>query len=85
VPSGNPLKKWSSFDFDFRRKPSLIRFSGQQVDVKSLSGNELLLRCSGPDFHFAAEGFDLHVDLYVRIEETRNENTEAVDAEGQVQ
>jgi len=86
VLSGNPLKKWSSFDFDFKRRPSLIRFSGQQVEVKSHSGNELLLKCSGPDFYFAAEGFDLHVDLYVRIEEMREETTEAaVDSEGQVQ
>ncbi|MEY3173433.1 MAG: hypothetical protein RLZZ436_1347 [Planctomycetota bacterium] len=82
VLSGNPLKKWSSFDFDFRRKPSVIRFSGQQVEVKSLSGNELLLTCSGPDFLFSADGFDLHADLYVRIEETRSQRGSAEEMEG---
>jgi hypothetical protein len=69
VISGNPLKKWSSFDFDFRSESRVIDFSGQQVDVQCMSGNELLLRFSGPDFLFAADGFDQHADLYVRIEE----------------
>lgn len=69
VISGNPLKKWSSFDFDFRSESGVIVFSGQQVDVQHLSGNELLLKFSGSDFLFAADGFDQHADLYVRIEE----------------
>ncbi len=73
VLSGNPLKKWSSFDFDFRGGTSGIRFSVQQLEVTCVSGNELLLKCFGPDFLFAADGFDLHADLYVRIEDGQSE------------
>ncbi|MFM7055894.1 MAG: hypothetical protein ACKO2P_03120, partial [Planctomycetota bacterium] len=34
VLSGNPLKKWNRFDFDFRDQPNGIRFSGQQVEFR---------------------------------------------------
>ena len=85
VPTGNPLKKWSSFDFDFKRKPCLIQFSGQNIESKLLSGNVLKLRCTGPKFLFAADGFDLLADLYVRIDEAENETTASddIDAEGE--
>ena len=69
VPSGNPLKKWSSFDFDFQKKPPRITFLGQNVAPKAIAGNVLKLTFSDSKFSFAAEGFDQHTDLYVRIEE----------------
>lgn len=69
VPSGNPLKKWSSFDFDFKQKPARITFRGENVAPKAYEGNVLKLTFSGPKFSFIAEGFDQHTDLFVRIEE----------------
>lgn len=84
VPSGNPLKKWSSFDFDFKRKPCPIQFSAQNVEPRSHTGNVLKLKCTGPKFQFAADGFDIHADLYVRIYEAENqtESPDEHDAEG---
>lgn len=84
VPSGNPLKKWSSFDFDFKRKPCPIQFSAQNVEPRSQTGNVLKLKCTGPKFQFAADGFDIHADLYVRIDEAENqtESPDEHDAEG---
>jgi hypothetical protein len=72
VPVGNPLKKWSVFDFDFKRKPCPIHFSGQNVEPKLQAGNVLKLRCAGPKFQFSADGFDLHTDLYIRIAEAES-------------
>ena len=69
VPTGNPLKKWSNFDFDFKRKPCPIVFDGQNVKAKTTAGNVLKLNCTGPKFVFAADGFDTHADLFVRIDE----------------
>lgn len=77
VPSGNPLKKWSSFDFDFQKKPPRITFLGQNVTPKAIAGNVLKLTFSDTKFSFAAEGFDQHTDLYVRIEEAGDHSATA--------
>ncbi len=69
VPSGNPLKKWSSFDFDFKAKPPRITFTGQHVKPKTEAGNVLKLTFTDSKFSFGAEGFDQHTDLFVRIDE----------------
>lgn len=69
VPAGDPLKKWSSFDFDFKAKAERILFSGEHVKAKTISGNVLKLTSFAPRFWLAAEGFDPHTDLFVRIEE----------------
>jgi hypothetical protein len=81
VPSGNPLKKWSSFDFDFKAQPERIVFKGQHVKAQKVAGNVLKLTSISPKFVFAAEGFDPHSDLFVRIEEAGESNVESVDTE----
>jgi len=81
VPSGNPLKKWSSFDFDFKAKPERISFSGEHVKVKKVSGNVLKLCSFAPGFWFAAEGFDPHTDLFIRIEESGDATIDSIDSE----
>ena len=81
VPSGNPLKKWSSFDFDFKAQPERIVFKGQQVKAQKVGGNVLKLSSISPKFWFAAEGFDPHSDLFVRIEEAGESIVESADTE----
>ena len=84
VPAGNPLKKWSAFDFDFKARATKIVFKGEHVQVKANAGNVLTLHSFAPKFWFAAEGFDPHTDVFVRIEEaggatvdsSENETTE---------
>jgi hypothetical protein len=68
LPSGNPLKKWSSFDFEFGKSPQL-KLSGKSVKVVPQAGNILVLTVDGEKFSFGAEGFDEHRDLLVRIDE----------------
>ena len=82
VPSGNPLKKWSPFDFDFQKKPPRIVFLGQNVTPKAIAGNVLKLTFSDSKFSFAAEGFDQHTDLYVRIEEAGAQSAAAEPTDG---
>lgn len=68
LPSGNPLKKWSAFDFEFG-PDSQIRFKGKNVEVDRLAGNILLLKPKKQGFTFTADGFDVHRDLFVRVDE----------------
>ncbi|MCH8148409.1 MAG: hypothetical protein IH987_10510 [Planctomycetes bacterium] len=68
IPSGNPLKKWSPFDFDFGHQGT-ITMEGKNVSAKRLAGNVFLLTIQGKKFSFGAEGFDEHRDVLVRIDE----------------
>ena len=67
LPSGNPLKKWSPFDFDLGK--DMLELRGDSVEVKRLAGNVLDLKVLGDKFAFGADGFDLHRDLFIRIDE----------------
>ena len=79
VPKGSPLKKWSSFDFDFKKKPAAIEFSGKQIQAKIVSGNVIRLKVEGPEFSFGATGFDRRTDLFVRIDEASHDEAEKED------
>lgn len=68
LPSGNPIKKWSPFDFHFGKSPQL-KFSGKSVNVVSQAGNVLVLAVEDERFAFVVDGFDEHRDLLVRIDE----------------
>lgn len=68
LPSGNPMKKWSPFDFVFGKSPRL-KFSGKNVQAVPLAGNVLVLNVESEKFVFGADGFDEHRDLLVRIDE----------------
>ncbi|MCH7988364.1 MAG: hypothetical protein IID46_04340 [Planctomycetes bacterium] len=78
IPSGNPLKKWSPFDFDFGNQGS-ITLEGKKVSVKRLAGNVVLLDIQGKNFSFGAAGFDEHRDVLVRIDEVNG--TQEVETE----
>jgi hypothetical protein len=73
LPSGNPMKKWSPFDFQFGKSPQL-KFSGKGVRVVPQAGNVLVLKVEDERFLFAADGFDEHRDLLVRIDELTDED-----------
>jgi hypothetical protein len=70
LPSGNPLKTWSKFDFDFKDKNSHLQFTGNGVNVKARAGNIMEIEVIKPDFQVTATGFDINRDLFVRIDET---------------
>jgi hypothetical protein len=73
LPSGNPLKAWSKFDFDFKEKTSRLQFIGNGVNVKARAGNIMEIEVIKPDFQVTATGFDINRDLFVRIDETNGE------------
>jgi hypothetical protein len=73
LPSGNPMKKWSPFDFQFGKSPQL-KFSGKGVRVVPQAGNVLVLKVEDERFLFAADGFDEHRDLLVRIDELTDDD-----------
>ena len=76
VPSGNPLKAWCKFDFDFKADDGPIKFKGNGVIAKALTGNILEVEVTEQDFQLTATGFDVHRDLFVRIDETDSEDTD---------
>ena len=50
-----------------------IEFKGNGVEVKATTGNVLEIKVTEPDFHLTAIGFDVHRDLFVRIDEADSE------------
>jgi hypothetical protein len=68
VRRGNPLRTYHEADFDLGRSP--VRFDAQVsgVDVKSASGNHMLIAVERPGFNFEVTGFDPDRDLYVKAE-----------------
>lgn len=72
LPSGNPIKRWSAFDFEFG-KSEYLKFSGEGVLVHRLAGNVLALDITTKGFSFAVDGFDENRDLLVRIDEMNEE------------
>ncbi|NMC21375.1 MAG: hypothetical protein GYA33_13265 [Thermogutta sp.] len=73
LPSGNPIKKWSPFDFEFGKSPQL-KLSGKSIKATAQAGNILLLTVEGERFSFVADGFDEHRDLLVRIDELTSDD-----------
>jgi hypothetical protein len=69
LPSGNPLKAWSRFDFDFKSKTGPLQFKGNGVTVSAKAGNIMEIEVTTPDFQVLATGFDINRDLFVRIDE----------------
>lgn len=69
LPSGNPLKAWSKFDFDFKGKNDRLQFTGNGVNVKAKTGNIFEVEVIKSDFLVTATGFDINRDLFVRIDE----------------
>ncbi len=68
VRRGNPLRKYHEADFDLGRSP--VRFDAQVsgVEVKTASGNQMLIAVERAGFNFEVTGFDPDRDLYVKAE-----------------
>ena len=85
IPSGNPLKAWTKFDFEFSNKNGKIKCKGSKVRAKMVSGRELELHSINSDFSFSAEGFDENRDLFIRIDEIDEETDDmSVETNGAV-
>lgn len=69
IPRGDPLRNWSSFDFEIGNEGNCLRPKGRGVDPKRIDGHCVLLKIIEDDFSFSVEGFDRHRDLYVRVDE----------------
>jgi hypothetical protein len=77
LPSGDPLKKWSEFDFVFSNG-SNIKLSGKGVNAAKQSLNVLGLSIDNDEFWFSADGFDLNRDLFIRVDEVSGEEGDGV-------
>lgn len=73
LPSGDPLKKWSEFDFEFSNRAA-IKLSGKAVIATKQSRNVLGLAVQADEFAFAADGFDINRDLFVRVDEINRDD-----------
>lgn len=75
---GNPLKHWSSLDFVFTKHGKLsVKYSGLKAKLRE--ENVAVLEIQDQSFKFAVDGFDVHRDLYVRVDDISGyeENGEA--------
>jgi hypothetical protein len=64
LATGNPFKKFSSYDFDFRQASGIeIKASG--ADHLTSGANRLIVTVTKPDFFVEVTGFDPHRDLVV--------------------
>lgn len=74
MAGGNPLRHWSRFDFDFRAKDQKqINFKGKGIAATLRSGNVIDVKVTEPEFELTATGFDVHRDLFIRIDEVSDE------------
>lgn len=69
LTSGNPLRSWCKYDFDFTDDNGPVRFKVNGLSMVEKSGNTLQLKVTQTDFQLTATGFDVHRDLFVRIDE----------------
>src|SRR5262249_23493902 len=70
VRRGNPLRQYRQGDFDLGRAPIRENTETSGVEVKSASGNQMLVAVNRPDFNLEVRGFDPDRDLYVKAEVT---------------
>lgn len=74
VRRGNPLRKYHPADFDLASAPIRWDTGTGGAEVKSATGNRLLVAIASPGFSLEVTGFDPDRDLYVKAEakETRD-------------
>ncbi len=66
--AGNPFKKFSPLDFDFRKKNNLnIRIKGISRQPADRYANMIEMEITDPDFYFQAKGFDPNRDLLLKV------------------
>ena len=68
LPSGNPFKRWSVYDFHFKQNLQGIIFEGPGVKPKYRDGNAVVLYVK-EGFWLKVTGFDIHRDLVLRIDQ----------------
>jgi hypothetical protein len=69
VPSGDPFRRWSSFDFEMHRDfTGSLNLSGRAVKGIRRAGNELTLVIEQTPFALRVCGFDKFRDVVVRVE-----------------
>lgn len=80
ITGGDPLNHWSPIDFDFQSKKSgAIQFAGKGLKPRPIAGNVLSIDINADNFEITATGFDIHRDLFIRIEESQaSDNQEEV-------
>jgi hypothetical protein len=64
LPTGNPFKKFSRFDFDFRMGPEL-KIKGAGAKWIAPDANRLVIDVHEPGFTLEVSGFDTNRDLVV--------------------
>ncbi len=73
MAGGNPLRNWSRFDFDFRAKDKKVKFKGNGIKANLKEGNVIDITITNSEFELTASGFDVHRDLFVRIDELNSD------------
>ena len=63
VHRGNPLRKYHQADFDLGRSPIKYDMQMSGVNVKSASGNQMLVAVNRAEFNLEVTGFDPDRDL----------------------
>jgi len=67
IPSGNPLSRWSPFDFVLDEgKRSPIRIDTRGATISDRRDNRLQILIESPDFEVRLNGFDSRRDVYCK-------------------
>jgi len=66
VMRGNPLKRYSSLDFDLSTDPIIIDSEG--IEIERNSGNTLICRIIDSSFKVKVTGFDPERDLFIKAD-----------------
>jgi len=76
MAGGNPLRHWNKLDFDLRQKDGQpIRFKGKNLAANARDGNVVEVVVKDSPFELTASGFDIHRDLFIRVDEVASEGT----------
>jgi hypothetical protein len=78
LPRGDPIRNWSPLDFRIGSRAGYLQPTGKGWRAKSLSGNVVMLSEIEEAFRFSVRGFDLHRDLFIRVDDLSN-SQEAVE------
>lgn len=65
VPKGNPLKKYSKWDFDLNDGSHNIEHEGISID--NIIENKIEFQVNGEIFKLQITGFDSERDLFVKV------------------
>lgn len=72
LPSGDPLRNWSQIDFKIGHEKGSLPLVGNGFTARRLRDNVFFLTQITDSFRLSVDGFDLHRDLYVRVDDVSN-------------